>query len=148
MGAYSDITFVFNKLAKDGFDIEQIWASIKDSIVKSFVAVEHKIGGFVSNLVPWRPNAFEILGYDYLLDTSGKPWLLEVNHAPNLEPHTELETSIKRGMIRDALQIADVLGTSSIVVNQEVARLWSIIQRKFVKVTVTIGGECDGDDSN
>jgi tubulin polyglutamylase TTLL6/13 len=121
---------VFDKLGKDGFNVEQIWEDIKDSIVKSCLAVEHKIGGFVSRLVPWRCNSFEILGYDYILDTRGKPWLLEINHAPNLEPHTELETSIKRGMIRDSLQIVDVLSEFNAFLNKETARVWAIVQNK------------------
>jgi predicted secreted protein len=43
----------------------------------------------------FRSNAYELLGFDILVDTNMKPWLLEVNHAPNLEPHTTIETRVK-----------------------------------------------------
>jgi hypothetical protein len=34
--------------------------------------------------VPYKNNCFEILGFDILLDTNLKTWLLEVNLSPYL----------------------------------------------------------------
>jgi len=46
---------------------------------------------------------FEILGYDIILDIDGKPWLLEVNHAPSFTTDSPLDSAIKKDVIRDAL---------------------------------------------
>lgn len=46
---------------------------------------------------------FEILGYDIILDSDGKPWLLEINHAPSFTTDTPLDALIKKDVIRDAL---------------------------------------------
>lgn len=34
---------------------------------------------------------FEILGFDVIIDSKGKPYLLEVNHAPSFNDDTPLD---------------------------------------------------------
>lgn len=104
----TDFQSVMRYLKEQGKDVSIIWEDMKDSIVKTLFSVERKVGYYVTSTMPYKTNGFEILGFDYLLSDDLKCWLLEVNHAPNLEPHTELETKIKRQMIRDALQLLDV----------------------------------------
>ena len=51
---------------------------------------------------------FEILGFDILLDSKAKPWLLEVNGSPSFSIETPLDRSIKRAVIYDTLSLLDV----------------------------------------
>jgi tubulin polyglutamylase TTLL6/13 len=46
---------------------------------------------------------FEILGFDIILDSEGRPSLLEINHAPSFSTDSPLDSMIKKDVIRDAL---------------------------------------------
>lgn len=49
----------------------------------------------------------KILGFDFVIDTSLKVWLIEVNRFPGLEPRDNvLDASVKRQIIRDAWSVA------------------------------------------
>jgi tubulin polyglutamylase TTLL6/13 len=38
---------------------------------------------------------FQILGFDIMLDSNLKPWLIEVNHAPSLATESAFDLKIK-----------------------------------------------------
>lgn len=42
---------------------------------------------------------FEVLGFDILLDSQLKPWLLEVNHTPSFQTDSNLDYKIKYNLI-------------------------------------------------
>ena len=48
---------------------------------------------------------FEILGFDILIDKTGKPWLLEVNHAPSFNCDTALDAKVKRRLVHDTFKL-------------------------------------------
>jgi len=93
----SDTNAIFGMLREQGKDVDELWRRINDAIVKTFCSVEKKVGAVVGLYIPYRYNSYELLGYDFLIDEALNPWILEINHAPNLEPHTDLETNVKRG---------------------------------------------------
>lgn len=43
-----------------------------------------------------------------MLDHKLKPWLIEVNHTPSFTTDTPLDRKIKKGAIRDALQLMNI----------------------------------------
>jgi len=45
--------------------------------------------------VPYRNNCFDLLGFDILIDSNLKPWLLEVNLSPSLNTDSPLDLKIK-----------------------------------------------------
>lgn len=51
---------------------------------------------------------FEILGFDVLLDSDLKPWLLEINHTPSFRCGSPLDLRIKKGIIRDTLRLVNI----------------------------------------
>jgi tubulin polyglutamylase TTLL6/13 len=53
---------------------------------------------------------FEILGFDVMLDSRLKPWLLEVNHTPSFSTDTPLDFEIKKSLILDTLNLIKVSG--------------------------------------
>jgi len=51
---------------------------------------------------------FEIFGFDILLDSKLKPWLLEVNHNPSFSCGSPLDLKIKKGVVKDAMRLINV----------------------------------------
>lgn len=67
-----------------------IFAQINDIVVKTLICVEpHMVGGCHKN------GAFELYGFDILIDSELKPWLLEVNIQPSLSASSPLDRRIK-----------------------------------------------------
>ena len=51
---------------------------------------------------------FEILGFDILLDSKAKPWLLEVNQAPSFNTDTPLDARVKSKLLTDAFKMLNM----------------------------------------
>lgn len=51
---------------------------------------------------------FQILGYDIMLDKKLKPWLLEINETPSFNDDTEVDRTVKGGMIEDTFRLLDI----------------------------------------
>ncbi|VDK41055.1 unnamed protein product [Taenia asiatica] len=52
--------------------------------------------------------AFEILGFDVILDADLKPWLLEVNRSPSFGVDQNLDLRVKSGLLKDALALVNI----------------------------------------
>jgi tubulin polyglutamylase TTLL5 len=55
-----------------------------------------------------RGNCFDLFGFDILLDSNLKPWLLEVNLSPSLATDSPLDHRIKSNLVADALTLVGV----------------------------------------
>ncbi|VDL98683.1 unnamed protein product [Schistocephalus solidus] len=55
-----------------------------------------------------RSAAFEILGFDIMLDRNLRPWLIEVNRSPSFGCDQELDVRVKSGLLRDALHLINI----------------------------------------
>ena len=51
---------------------------------------------------------FEILGFDVILDSKLKPWLLEINFTPSFNCDSPLDLEIKSGVIEETMRIINV----------------------------------------
>lgn len=51
---------------------------------------------------------FEVLGFDVMLDSQMKPWILEVNHDPSFETDSPLDFKIKKQLISDTLKLLNL----------------------------------------
>ena len=49
-----------------------------------------------------------MLGIDILIDKDLKPWLLEINTRPSFRTETPLDKRIKRGVVKEALELIDI----------------------------------------
>lgn len=58
---------------------------------------------------PVQVNSFELFGFDLLIDSSLKVWLLEANSSPSLEFSNDADKTLKVQIIRDVLQLVNPL---------------------------------------
>ncbi len=63
---------------KDEF--EGIQKRMKEITIKSLQSV--------ADMVNSRKNSFELFGYDFMIDDTLKPWLIEINCSPTMEYST------------------------------------------------------------
>lgn len=71
------------------------WSRIFDIIVKSFLSVENTLFNATKKTCTHKFNCFELYGFDILLDSDFKPWLVEVNLSPSLATDSILDMQIK-----------------------------------------------------
>ena len=55
-----------------------------------------------------RTNCFELLGFDIIIDSDLKPWLLEVNITPSFACDTPLDASIKSTVVCDMFNLIGI----------------------------------------
>ena len=75
--------------------LPKIKALAKDSIQAAFLKLDPNR----------RLHCMEILGYDFMIDNSGKPWLIEVNTNPCLELSSSYLSILIPTMVENALRI-------------------------------------------
>ena len=56
-------------------------------------------------ITKFKGQAFEIYGFDVLLDCNLKPWLLEVNVAPSLSSSSPYDKQVKSMLLSDVLHL-------------------------------------------
>jgi len=59
----------------------------------------------VQNVMINDKHCFEMYGYDIIIDDDLKPWLIEVNASPSLSATTQVDRTLKSGLINDVLNI-------------------------------------------
>jgi hypothetical protein len=94
------------RLTSLGINHEPVWAKIEDIVIKTVLAAEPIMFNSFENVVPFRTNCFEMLGFDVLIDNNMEPWLLEVNLSPSLGCDSPLDQKIKSSVISDIFSLA------------------------------------------
>ena len=83
-----------------GIDFDTIiWPQVKDIITKVFICCQ--------NDIPYCPSTFEMFGFDVIIDSNFKCWLLEINSSPSLERSNVLDDEIKLPLVNDIIKIVD-----------------------------------------
>jgi len=100
-GTKISLSYMWERLAGAGKDVEAAKRNIRDVIVKSLVCVD--------DVIPHQPNSFEVYGYDVLLDENLRAWLIEVNSSPSMGIDSLLDAKTKMGLIRDTVALVDPL---------------------------------------
>ncbi len=97
---------------ENGMDYQIMWESIEESVqvvMKKYAQLQHDDSpdhssghSFIRN--PYSPlcSIPKILGFDYILNSSAKPFLLEINRFPGLEPRSSMDSDVKHTIIYDA----------------------------------------------
>ena len=89
----------------NGIDSKQLFANIKDVIIKTCISAEPVMLDIHSKTQEKRNCGFELYGFDILIDNKLKPWLMEVNVCPSLSSSSPMDRRIKHTLLTDTLNI-------------------------------------------
>ena len=103
------VTALCKHLEQIGIDMNLLWSKIYDVIIKTLICAEHPVITSMKRNCSYRTNCFEILGFDIILDSDLKPWLLEVNLSPSLSSDSPLDFIIKSNLVADALNLVGIM---------------------------------------
>ena len=111
-----DLRYLEEHFRENGWDYEAMWTSVESSVrdvmrtylrqTKRYQTDSH------ANDDGARPacgpiwSLPKILGFDYMLDGSNEPYLLEVNRFPGLEPRSSVDENVKRSVVYDSWRAA------------------------------------------
>lgn len=88
----------------------KVFSNIKAIVLKTLVAVEPTIMLNVNKNPTTRNNCFELYGFDVLIDSNLKPWVLEVNVLPSLSSSSVFDKKIKTMLVCDTLTLVGIRG--------------------------------------
>ena len=108
------------KLRKQyGIDFDSvIWPQVKDIITKVFICCQ--------NDIPYCPSTFEMFGFDVIIDSDMKCWLLEINSSPSLERSNVLDDEIKLPLVRDIMKIVEPVEVDKLALINVLERVMKI----------------------
>lgn len=96
-GNKTSLKWLLNRLQKHGIDTTSLWKEISKLCLQTLRAVD--------TLILNQPNSFEVFGFDVIIDSELKPWLIEVNACPSLARESLLDMEVKEALIRDTIKI-------------------------------------------
>jgi tubulin polyglutamylase TTLL5 len=97
-----------NHLEQVGIDMDLLWSRIFDLAVKTIACGEHYVIGAMKKNNMYRLNCFEVFGFDILVDSDLKPWLVEVNLSPSLATDSPLDMVIKTNLLTDTFNMIGI----------------------------------------
>merc|ERR1712066_937583 len=84
---------------EDPEKVNQLFVSIQDVIVFSLLSVQ--------KVMIQDKHCFELYGYDIMISSDFKPWLLEVNASPSLTANTQNDYEMKFALLDDTFTVLD-----------------------------------------
>ena len=88
-----------------GKDYQAVKERMKDLIIKTIISVDEPINSAMKEGTDLSDIWFEIYGFDILIDSNLKPWILEVNISPSLSSSSPFDKNVKTMLVWDALTI-------------------------------------------
>lgn len=84
-------------LHSQGLDQTLLWLRINNLVTLTLLTIAPS--------VPSCPNCVELFGFDVLIDSRLKPWLLEVNYSPALTLDCPADVTVKKKLISDLIDL-------------------------------------------
>ncbi|GAB9470575.1 Tubulin polyglutamylase [Globisporangium polare] len=89
-------------------DPERLEEQIRDIICKTIIAAEAHLTPLVHQFVKKPVACYELFGFDVMLDSNLKPWLIEVNVSPSLMGGSPLDKRVKGLLLSDIFHLVGV----------------------------------------
>ncbi|KAL3805628.1 hypothetical protein HJC23_005872 [Cyclotella cryptica] len=122
LGSKRSISWLLSWLSEERSEVEAnaMWSKIGDICVMTVLSILPTLQREYINIWTEQPDTsstddklsrsqcFEILGFDIMVDTTLRPYLIEVNHLPSWGTDSPLDDSIKSRVITNALKALNV----------------------------------------
>ena len=76
--------------------------------------------------MPYCPSTFEMFGFDVIIDTNFRCWLLEINSSPSLERTNVLDDEIKLPLVKDIIKIIEPIDVDKLALLNVLERIIKI----------------------
>lgn len=101
-------TDIYKYFKENNQDFGDVYDKICDLVTKTILAVEDKFVDGINQVPCHRNNAFELFGFDILLDEALKPWLIEVNVGPSMNQDSVIDKMVKIPLLTDMMNLIGV----------------------------------------
>ena len=91
-------TYMMSKFNQE--KVTECFYNIQEIVVKTLLAT--------SKLMSTDKRCFELYGFDILIDSNLKPWLIEINSSPSMTSNTPEDNAMKMGLLDDTLTIVNL----------------------------------------
>lgn len=98
-------------LSNEGYDVDELWSNIDDIIVKTVLSAYPVLKHNYSACFPSHDliqACFEVLGIDIIIDSTLKPYILEVNHSPSFHTDEPVDMEVKEGLIKNVFSMLNI----------------------------------------
>jgi tubulin polyglutamylase TTLL6/13 len=123
LGHKRRFTWLLTYLDSKGYNVSGLWREISGIVIKTIMSGTPLMSHLYRATHPDDPSnsmCFEVLGFDILLDSDLKPWLLEVNHTPSFSTDSDLDYQVKKSVISHALTLLDLNTMNKQVISNSV----------------------------
>ena len=94
-----------------GHDVNALKDSIDDLIIKTLITGQPSMWHIYRSCQPEDVEnqlCFQILGFDVMIDSDLKPYLIEVNHAPSLATDSAFDLNVKKKLVADTIRLLNL----------------------------------------
>jgi hypothetical protein len=116
VGSKWSLLALLKHLRGQGVDTKALMGRIHDIVIKTLLSAEPELGSLASRCFRPDPSelsagtqCFELFGFDVLLDSKLRPWVLEVNVSPSLSSSSPMDRAIKHRLLTDVFHMVGVV---------------------------------------
>ncbi|KAL9889263.1 tubulin tyrosine ligase-like 6B [Glossina fuscipes fuscipes] len=107
-GSKRKLSAINTWLRRRNHNVDEFWSKIDDILIKTILSawpmLKHNYHACFA--AHDRIQAcFEILGFDILVDSKLRPYILEVNHSPSFHTNELVDRQVKKPLIKDTLNL-------------------------------------------
>ena len=105
------LTFIMNEIEKFGGNKIEIQSKIDQIIGLTIISIYPTLINQYRSSVSskdGKSRCFEILGFDILIDSNFKPWLIEINNMPSLRCDSEFDKNLKYSVLNGCIKILNI----------------------------------------
>lgn len=100
-------------------DFKSVKMRMKDLIIKTIISVEPPIMEAVDEYCKHPKICYELYGFDIMIDSNLKPWIIEVNISPSFSSSSPFDKTLKTKLICDTLTVVGIRPTNHEKYEQE-----------------------------